>query len=134
MAGPITLQLVTPERVVSSLDVEALIVPGSQGYLGILPDHAPMVVQLKAGPVVVRAGGSMRRFAVTGGFFEVADNKAIILADAAERAEEIDVERARAARDRALARLRSKQEDIDYSRARAALERALARLKASADM
>lgn len=129
MAASIQLEVVTPERLVEAVGVESLVLPGADGFIGVLKDHAPMVARLKAGPLRVRVDGKVRRFAVSGGFFEVAGNRAIVLADAAERAEEIDIERARAARDRALARLRTRGEDVDYVRARVALERALVRLK-----
>ncbi|PZN06742.1 F0F1 ATP synthase subunit epsilon [Thermaerobacter sp. FW80] len=127
----ITLEVITPERVVFREEVDSLIVPGSEGLLGVLPDHAPMVATLKIGILSYRKGGERRRVAVAGGFFEVADNHAVVLSDAAERAEEIDVARARAAAERARRRLAERDANWDFERARAALHRALNRLRAA---
>lgn len=124
-------EVVTPERVVISERVESLIVPGVQGYMGVLADHAPMVVSLKPGVVKYKEGTTFSSMAVSGGFLEVSGNKAVIISDAAELSCEIDVERARAAKRRAEDRIRSRGEGIDLGRAHAALQRALARLKAA---
>lgn len=126
---PIRLEVVTPERVVFEERVEALIVPGVRGYIGIWPNHAPMVVALGIGDMVYRRHGQVYHMAVAGGFFEVAGNRAVILSDAAERAEEIDISRAEAALERARRRLADPAGDWDLERARAALDRALTRLK-----
>ncbi len=133
MAEAFEFQVITPERVVISMETSSLVVPGAEGYLGFLPDHAPMVVLLKPGVVKYKVGSEYRRMAVTGGFMEMANNKAVILADAAELAEEIDVMRARRALERARERLASRQEGIDFARARAALERAVARIRAAGE-
>lgn len=126
----IRLEVVTPEKVLFAEEVDSLVVPGVAGYLGILPNHAPMVAALKIGIVKYRQGGQTKYLAVGGGFLEVAlGSKATLLADSAERAEEIDVLRAQAARDRALKRLRDKQANWDYTRAEQALKRALNRLR-----
>lgn len=127
----ITLEVITPERVVFREEVDSLIVPGAEGLLGVLPDHAPMVAALKIGILTYRKNGERRRVAVAGGFFEVADNRAVVLSDAAERAEEIDVARARAAAERARRRLAERDANWDFERARAALHRALNRLRAA---
>jgi len=131
MAELIALEVITPQRVLFKEQVEALVIPGVEGRLGILPRHAPMVALLRPGVLTYRQGGQLHKVAVSGGFCEVSDDRAVILADAAERAADIDVLRARRAKERALRRLRSRDRRIDHARARAALERALARLKAA---
>ncbi len=132
MPGTFELEVITPERVVIKETVEALVVPGEHGQLGILPRHAPMVVNLGVGVVTYRSHGETYRLAVAGGFFEVSEDKAVVLADTAERAEEIDVDRALAARRRAEERIkRRRDEDVDFKRAQLSLQRALTRLKAA---
>ena len=109
---------------------EAVVVPSANGYLGVLAGHAPMVAVVGLGVVQFgRFHGPKRKMAVSGGFLEVSGSRVTILADTAELAEEIDVMRAKAARDRALARLRSRDAGIDYARAQRALARALNRLR-----
>ena len=130
MAESLTFKVVTPERtVVDGLPIRSLIVPSTGGYLGVLPDHAPMIASLRIGVVKYRDGESYKKMAVSGGFLEVANNQAVILADSAEMAGNIDVLRARAAKERAEARLREKRSDIDFLRAEAALQRANIRLR-----
>lgn len=129
--GPITLEVLTPERRVFRGAVEAVVVPGKQGRLGVLPRHAPMLVILRPGVLTFRRQGRNERMAVSGGICQVLDDRVLVLADAAELAQDIDVMRARAARERALRRLRSRSADVDEARARAALERAVARLRAA---
>ncbi|MDI6827620.1 MAG: F0F1 ATP synthase subunit epsilon [Armatimonadota bacterium] len=124
------LEIATPERVVLQMDAVSVVVPGVEGSLGILADHAPLVAELDIGEAVVRdQDGAIIRLAISGGFIEVRKNVVRILADAAERAEEIDVARAEAAKRRAEERLREKAVGLDYARAEAALKRALTRLK-----
>ena len=108
-----------------------MVVPGRQGLLGVLPRHSPMLVILRPGVLVFRRDGTKERMAVSGGVCQVLENRVLVLADAAELAQDIDVLRARAARDRALSRLRSRSAEVDEARARAALERAMARLRAA---
>jgi F-type H+-transporting ATPase subunit epsilon len=128
MAG-LKLDIVTAERAVYSADVDGIIAPGVEGQLGILPPHAPLMTILQAGELVVRKDGKEERLAISGGFLEVRPDHVIVLADAAERAEEIDITRAEAARKRAEERLRSaKAEGIDQARAEIALRRAIARI------
>jgi F-type H+-transporting ATPase subunit epsilon len=123
------LDIVTAERVVYSDDVEAVIAPGVEGQLGILPHHAPLMTTLQAGELLVRRGGNQDSLVITGGFLEVRPDRVIILADAAERAEEIDVARAEAAKKRAEQRLVDKHAPgFDETRCEAALRRAIARL------
>jgi F-type H+-transporting ATPase subunit epsilon len=123
------LDIVTAERVVYSEDVDIVIAPGMEGQLGILPHHAPLMTILQAGELVARREGGEDSLAISGGFMEVRPDRVIVLADAAERAEEIDITRAEAARKRAEERLRDrKAEGLDETRAEAALRRAVARL------
>ncbi|MDP1510270.1 F0F1 ATP synthase subunit epsilon [Paenibacillus sp. CMAA1739] len=124
------LEIVTPERLVYTEQVNSISVRGSEGDLGILPGHLPLVTPLKIAPVRIKIGGQTEVIAVNGGFIEVRKDKVVILAESAERSEDIDVERARAARERAELRLQSKQDQIDHHRAEVALQRALNRLNA----
>jgi len=129
------LEIVTPDRMVVSDDtVTSLVAPGSEGYLGVLANHAPLLVELKVGEVdVKRADDSESMIAVSGGFMEVGGNRAIILADTAELAAEIDVPRAEEAKRRAQERLSRRSEpEVDSARAESALVRALNRLHVAA--
>jgi len=129
------LDIVTAERVVFSEDVDAVIAPGEEGQLGILPHHAPLMTVLQAGELVVRRGGQEDTLAISGGFLEVRPDRVIVLADSAERAEEIDIDRAEAARKRAEERLaEGKAAGTDDLRADAALRRAIARLSVADKM
>lgn len=130
----ITVEVVTPERLVFSEKTDFVVVPGIEGYLGILPLHAPIVSGLQIGVMKVITGGKETKLAISGGFMEVSNDKVVILADSAERGDEIDVERARAAKERAEQRLNSKSADIDVVRAELALSRSIARLKASGNL
>ena len=126
----IKLDIVTAERVVYSGDVDEIIAPGVEGQLGILPHHAPLMTTLQAGELRVKRGREEDSLAISGGFLEVRPDRVIILADAAERAEEIDIARAEAAKKRAEQRLADRHAaGTDESRAEAALHRALARLE-----
>ena len=122
------LDIVTAERIVYSEDVDVVIAPGVEGQLGILPHHAPLMTILRAGELVVRRGGEEDTLAISGGFLEVRPDRVIVLADSAERAEEIDMERAEAAKQRAEQRLIEKVAEVDTGRVEAALRRAMARL------
>ena len=125
----IKLDIVTAERVVYSEDVDVIIAPGVEGQLGILPHHAPLMTTLQAGELVVRRGGEEDTLAISGGFLEVRPDRVIVLADSAERAEEIDMERAEAAKQRAEQRLVERgAPGVDEARCEAALHRAMARL------
>jgi len=122
------LDIVTAERTVYSEDVDTIIAPGMEGQLGILPHHAPLMTILQAGELIVRRGGEEDTLAISGGFLEVRPDRVIILADQAERAEEIDVDRAEAAKKRAEQRLSEKVTEMDVARVEASLRRAMARL------
>jgi F-type H+-transporting ATPase subunit epsilon len=126
------LEIVTAERVVFSEDVDVVIAPGVEGQLGVLPNHAPLMTTLMPGELLVRKGGEEFALAITGGFVEVRPDRIIVLADAAERVEEIDVARAEEARRRAEERLKEPATEVDLLRAEAALRRSLARLQVAA--
>jgi F-type H+-transporting ATPase subunit epsilon len=128
------LDIVTAERVVYSEEVDIIIAPGMEGQLGILPHHAPLMTILQAGELVVRRGGQEDILAISGGFLEVRPDRVIILADSAERAEEIDMERAEAAKKRAEERLKEKPTEVDMNRVEASLRRAIARLNVADKM
>lgn len=128
MAG-IRLDVVSAERVVYSDEVEVVIAPGIEGQLGILPHHAPLMTTLEMGELRARKGGEEFSLAISGGFLEVRPDRVIVLADAAERAEEIDLARAEEAKRRAEERLSHPTPDVDLARAEAALRRALTRLR-----
>jgi F-type H+-transporting ATPase subunit epsilon len=125
----IKIDIVTAERVVYSEEVDTIIAPGVEGQLGILPHHAPLMTTLQAGELRVRKGGEEDSLAISGGFLEVRPDRVIVLADTAERAEEIDVSRAEAAKQRAEQRLADRRAPgLDSSRCEASLQRAIARL------
>jgi F-type H+-transporting ATPase subunit epsilon len=125
---PIKLEIVTAERLVYSDEVDMVIAPGTEGELGILPHHSPLMTMLKPGELRIKKGNDEIELAVTGGFLEVRPDHVIVLADAAEKAEEIDEARAELARKRAQERLAQAIPEIDRAGAEAALRRALARL------
>lgn len=129
MADLVRFEIITGERVVYAADVESVTLPGVEGQLTVLPRHAPLLTMLKPGELVVRRGGEEVAMAVSGGFLEVMPDKVVVLADTAERAEEIDIARAEAARRRAEESLRRAVTEEDLARARAALQRALVRLR-----
>jgi F-type H+-transporting ATPase subunit epsilon len=129
------LDIVTAERVVYSEEVDIVIAPGVEGQLGILPHHAPLMTTLQAGELVVRRGGEEDTLAISGGFLEVRPDRVIILADTAEKAEEIDMSRAEAAKQRAEKRLADRRAPgLDETRSEAALRRAVARLTVAEKM
>ena len=124
------VDIVTAERLVYSEEgVERLIVPGVEGELGVLTLHAPLLTMIQPGVLRIVKGGDEVEMAITGGFIEVRQNRVTILADAAERAEEIDAVRAEEARRRAQRRLEERISEEDLARAEASLARALVRLK-----
>jgi len=130
MAERLTLEIATPTRLVVAETVDEVVAPGSEGYFGVLPGHAPFLTTLGIGELTYRIGRDERHLAVSGGFAEVRNDKVIVLADSAERPEDIDQARAQRARDRAEQRLAGRtQEEVDFVRAQCALTRALVRLQ-----
>ncbi len=121
-------EIVTAERLVSSQEVDVVVAPGVEGELAVLPHHAPLLTSLKPGEVLVRNDGEETYIAVSGGFLEVMPDKVTILADAAERAEEIDEQRAEEALRRAQERLTSAPAAVDLERELASMRRSQARL------
>jgi F-type H+-transporting ATPase subunit epsilon len=128
MDNTITFEIVSPYGVIFSGDVDEITAAGSEGEFGVLPGHAPFLTTLKVGMLTCKRGSEFLIFFVGGGYAEVMPDKVTILADSAERSEEIDVERARGAMKRAEERLRQ-AEKIDFARATAALERATIRVQ-----
>ena len=130
MADRLTIEIATPTRLLVSETVDEIVIPGSQGYFGVLPGHAPFLTTVGIGELMYRIGRDEHNLAVAGGFAEVRNDKVIVLTDTAERPEEIDRARAERARDRAERRLSGRSdEEVDYQRALAALMRALARIR-----
>ncbi len=125
----IRLDIVTAEQVVYSEDVDMVIAPGVEGQLGILPHHAPLMTTLQEGELQVKRGGDEFFLAISGGFLEVRPDRVIVLADAAERAGEIDIVRAEEAKRRAEEQLSRPAPGVDAAQAEAALRRSLIRLK-----
>ncbi|MBI4285773.1 MAG: F0F1 ATP synthase subunit epsilon [Chloroflexi bacterium] len=123
------LDVVTAERVVYSDDVDMVVAPGVEGQLGILPHHAPLMTMLQPGELLVKKGTEESCIAITGGYLEVRPDRVVVLADAAERAEDIDVCRAEEAMKRAQQRLKERPTGLDATRAEAALRRAFIRLQ-----
>jgi F-type H+-transporting ATPase subunit epsilon len=128
----IELQVVTPERHILAEEVESVEMPARDGYLGILPGHAPLLTEMGIGILTYRKGSEARSLTVMGGYSEVLPNRVIVLADASERAEEIDRSRAQAALDRARSNMPgAKATEADWDAANAALKRASVRLEAA---
>jgi F-type H+-transporting ATPase subunit epsilon len=123
------LDIVTAERTVFSDDVDMVIAPGKDGELGILTSHAPLLTILSSGELIARKSGQEYLLAISGGFLEVRSDRVIVLADSAERAEEIDIARAEEAKKRAQEELSHPSSQMDTASAEAALRRALARLQ-----
>ena len=128
----IRLDIVTAEQLVFSADVDVVIAPGIDGEMAILPRHAPLMTMLQLGELRVRQEGEEFSLAVTGGFLEVRPDRVTVLADAAERAEDIDAARAEEAKRRAEERLAGRVSETDTARAEAALRRSLIRLRVAA--
>ena len=125
----LTLEIVTPDRSLVREEVDEVQVPAAEGYLGVLPGHTPLLATLQVGEVTYRKGTEVTRLAVAFGFVEVLPDRVTILAQIAERAEDIDVARAEAAKRRAEERMTKMGADIDFERARVALMKALIRLQ-----
>ena len=128
----LTIELVTPERhVLAEEDVDVVIAPGIEGELAVLPQHAPLVTELRPGAIVLRRGGEEEILAVSGGFLEVLGDTVTVLADTSERSEDINLERAQEARDRALEAMDMTMTPSEVLEARISLLRALARIRAA---
>lgn len=129
---PLHLEVITPEKKVYDDDVDMVIAPGSEGYLGILPHHAPLLTALGPGEFRVKKGGIEEILVVFGGFMDVRGDRVVVLTEAAEPAEDIDAQRAQAARERAQEMLQAGTlSAADEARARASLQRALVRIRVS---
>ena len=126
----LTVEVITGERsLFSESGVDMVSAPGAEGTLGILPNHAALISTLDAGELIIRKGGSEDRMVVFGGFIEVLFNKVLVLADSAERIDEIDIDRAEKARERAADSLRNRKDITDIAAEEAALKRAAVRLR-----
>lgn len=128
MADTFQLEVVTPVKLIVSEPADEAQIPGASGYLGILPGHAPLITELGVGAITYKSSGETHTLAVAWGFAEVLPDKVTILAETAERPQEIDVERAQHAKDRAEERLKSNDPKLDYTRAEDAKRRAETRL------
>ena len=128
----IALEVVTPDRSIVKERVEEVMLPGSEGYFGVLPGHAPLAASLHVGEMWYRIGQEKHHLAIAFGFVEVLPDRVTVLAQIAERAEEIDVARAEAAKRRAEERAAKPSPDIDFERARVALMKSLIRLQVAA--
>jgi F-type H+-transporting ATPase subunit epsilon len=132
LAESMELEVVTPERHVLSEEVQSVEIPGKEGYMGILPGHAPLLTELGIGLVKYRKGGATKVLTVMKGFAEVLPNRVVVLAELSERAEEIDVARAETAAAKAKAELsQGPGKEVNWQNASLALERALVRLQAA---
>ncbi|MBW2090614.1 MAG: F0F1 ATP synthase subunit epsilon [Deltaproteobacteria bacterium] len=131
MAEQIRLDIVTPDKLVLSEDVDIVVATATEGEFGVLHSHIPFLTTLQPGELRYRQGNNVHYMAVSGGFAEVSENKVTILAESAEHGREIDLDRAQRARERAQMRLEQARQDekIDFARSEAALKRALVRIK-----
>lgn len=128
MENKLKLEIVTPYGLIFSEEVDEVTASGSEGEFGVLPGHVPFVTTLKVGMLIAKTAKESKIFFVNWGYAEIGTDKVLVLADSAEKSEEIDVERAKAAMKRAEERLK-KAEEIDFHRAEASLERAAARIQ-----
>jgi F-type H+-transporting ATPase subunit epsilon len=127
----IHLEIVTPEKRLANEVVDEVVLPGSEGSLGVLPGHTPLLTTLGIGELMYRRGSTRHRVAIAWGFVEVLPDRVSILAEIAESAEGIDRDRALKARDRAVARLAGRSPDTDFKRAQVAMQKAIIRLQIS---
>ena len=125
----LALEIVTPDRAIVSQQVDEVELPGSEGYFGVLPGHTPLLASLQVGEMWYRVGQQKHYLAIAFGFAEVLPDRVTVLAQIAERAEDIDVSRAESAKQRAEQRVARPQADMDFERARVALLKALTRLQ-----
>jgi F-type H+-transporting ATPase subunit epsilon len=129
MAKKFKTEIVTPEKLVFSEDIESLVIPAERGYLGVLAGHSPLLCTLKPGTITIRGDRGEVHYSTSGGFMEVTPSKAVLLTESAEEVSTIDLQRAEEAKKRAQERLAETAKDVDKERAAAALERAQNRLK-----
>jgi F-type H+-transporting ATPase subunit epsilon len=129
MADTFQLEIITPEKKLVDTAAEEIQIPGKNGFLGVLPGHAPLITELAVGEITFRTGTEEQRLAVAWGFAEVLPDKVTILAETAERPSEINAQRAREAKERAEQRLTSGDSDVDVERALNALHKAETRLE-----
>ena len=131
--GKLHLEVVTPEKVMVSQEVDIVVAPGTMGEFGVLEGHVPFLSGIEPGELRFTSGSQTERFLVTTGFSEVSENKVSVLVDAAEKSTEIDLERARKALERAQKRLAADRgkDDVDFMRAEGALKRAIVRIRLS---
>ncbi len=129
MANKIHLEIITPEKLVLRAEVDEVVLPGLTGELGVLPDHEPLITQLKTGVLAYRQGGAQQKLHVSGGFAEVLPDRVSVLADVAEKPEEIDLTRAKSALERAEKQLLGSGETIDAESAERKKERAKTRIQ-----
>jgi len=129
MADKILLEIVTPEKKVFSEAVDVVVAPGEEGEFGVLPNHIPFVTKLRVGELRFRTAQRSGYVAIMGGYVEVLPDHVTVLATAAEEASDIDIIRAKAARERAERRLKEAKDRLEFVRAQAALQRAIARLR-----
>jgi len=132
MAEKIRLEVLTPERLVLSESVDEVVIPGLNGELGILPNHTALISQLKTGILTYRSGAEKRLMHVSGGFAEVLPDQVSVMSDVAEKSEEIDLERAQRALERAEKRIALNGDDVDFARAELKLQRAMIRVQLAA--
>lgn len=125
----LTLEIVTPDRLVVTEGVDEVILPSVDGYMGVRPGHAPLLARLSVGEISYRSGNTTRYLAVAGGFAEVLHDSVEILAETCEPAEEIDLERARRARERATGRLKEDLSETEFRRSEVSLKKALSRIQ-----
>ncbi|MDP4094484.1 MAG: F0F1 ATP synthase subunit epsilon [Bacillota bacterium] len=134
MASNFNLEIVTPERKFFAEEVEEIVLRTPDGEMGILKGHVPMVVAVDIGPIRIKKNGEWKEAVLTEGFMEIKQDKTIILTDTAEWPDEIDINRAKAAKQRAEERLQRQESQAEYVRSKAALARALARLKVAREI
>lgn len=128
MADTIKFEVVTPDQMILSEDVDYVGVPGVQGQFGVLSNHIPFLSALAIGSLYYRKDGQVKYLFVSGGFAEVSPDSLTILAESAEKAEDIDLTRAQQAKERAAARVQREKEKVDFARAQGALRRAIERI------
>lgn len=134
MANTFNLEIVTPDRKFFSGEIETVVLKTPEGEIGVLKDHMPMVVAVAIGPIRIQKDGDWLEAVLSEGFMKIMQDKTVILVDTAEWPNEIDVNRAKAAEERAKERLQSQLSRVEYMRTQAALQRAFSRIQVSSKM